>query len=223
MMERLERVFENRLERGIELSRLGTRERILEAAISLFGEKGYTATSTREIAERAQVNTITLFRHFNSKENLFREAVLVRLSTGNVLEPAQWIQLSTGDLRNDLKQLATKYLQIMKSRIDSIWISLIESRQNPEVSRLIMQVTSKLEHHLTEYLEDLHGKGRIPKTNFQLFASMFYGTLFQYVIYSCLPAVNESKHMDEEELVNMCVDLYSLGLTHLDSLKGNDC
>lgn len=48
----------------------------MDAALELFGEKGYSGASTREIAERAGVAEALLFRHFGSKANLFQEAVL---------------------------------------------------------------------------------------------------------------------------------------------------
>jgi len=47
------------------------RERILAAAFDLFSDKGFMVTSTREIAQQANVAEVTLFRHFASKEILF--------------------------------------------------------------------------------------------------------------------------------------------------------
>lgn len=44
---------------------------ILEAAKSLFAEKGYKGTSTKKIAQAAKVNEVTIFRIFGSKEKLF--------------------------------------------------------------------------------------------------------------------------------------------------------
>jgi AcrR family transcriptional regulator len=52
------------------------RELLLAAARTLFAEQGYTATRTRQIAERASVTEPMLFRHFGSKAQLFAEAVL---------------------------------------------------------------------------------------------------------------------------------------------------
>lgn len=45
----------------------GTRERILRAASKLFARKGYTGTSTREIARAVGVQQPSLFHHFASK------------------------------------------------------------------------------------------------------------------------------------------------------------
>src|SRR5438552_16981362 len=44
---------------------------LLLAAMAMFIEKGFAATRTQEIAERAGVSKGTLYRYFNSKENLF--------------------------------------------------------------------------------------------------------------------------------------------------------
>lgn len=44
---------------------------ILEAAKELFTAFGYRGVSTRKIAEKAEVNEVTLFRIFGSKQKLF--------------------------------------------------------------------------------------------------------------------------------------------------------
>ena len=46
------------------------RERILEAADTIFGEVGFDAATTREIAERAGVNKALIHYHFKSKQGL---------------------------------------------------------------------------------------------------------------------------------------------------------
>lgn len=45
-------------------------QKILEAAAVLFAERGYAATTTRAIAERAGVNEVTLFRKFKNKRGI---------------------------------------------------------------------------------------------------------------------------------------------------------
>src|SRR5262245_35978275 len=52
------------------------RRLLLESAREVFSEKGYARTNTREIADRVQVSEKLIFRHYQSKANLFVEAVL---------------------------------------------------------------------------------------------------------------------------------------------------
>jgi AcrR family transcriptional regulator len=47
------------------------RDRIVQSAGVLFARQGYHGTSTREIALMATVSENTIFRHFESKEDLF--------------------------------------------------------------------------------------------------------------------------------------------------------
>jgi AcrR family transcriptional regulator len=51
----------------------GTRERLLEAAREVIEQDGYSAASVLQVAERAGVAAGTLYRHFESKEDLFVE------------------------------------------------------------------------------------------------------------------------------------------------------
>lgn len=49
-----------------------TGTKILDATSELFAERGYSATTTRAIAERAGVNEVTIFRHFGNKAGVLR-------------------------------------------------------------------------------------------------------------------------------------------------------
>jgi TetR/AcrR family transcriptional regulator len=54
-----------------------TRERILDAAESLFASRGFEGAAMRDIAAGASLNPASLYNHFTSKQALF-EAVLER-------------------------------------------------------------------------------------------------------------------------------------------------
>src|SRR4051794_21381607 len=49
-----------------------TRAAILEVAGELFAEKGYDATSLREISERLAITKAALYSHFRSKDDIMR-------------------------------------------------------------------------------------------------------------------------------------------------------
>jgi TetR/AcrR family transcriptional regulator, regulator of cefoperazone and chloramphenicol sensitivity len=55
-----------RRDRGTE-----TRERLIEAAIDVFGRQGYEGATTREIAKAADANLAAIVYHFGSKEALY--------------------------------------------------------------------------------------------------------------------------------------------------------
>ena len=53
--------------------------RILEAAASLFATFGYGRTSTRHIATAAEVNEVTIYRHFPRKRDLYLAVIRAEL------------------------------------------------------------------------------------------------------------------------------------------------
>jgi AcrR family transcriptional regulator len=55
-----------------------TAQRILDAAEDLFAEKGYSATSLGDVADRVGIRSPSLYNHFKNKEALY-QAVLDRL------------------------------------------------------------------------------------------------------------------------------------------------
>ncbi len=82
------------------------RERILDAADELFGELGFDATATRQIAELCGVNKALIHYHFDTKERLFHavleryygrlEQVLVPLAAGEGPVPERMAGLVDG-------------------------------------------------------------------------------------------------------------------------------
>jgi AcrR family transcriptional regulator len=54
--------------------RTATRERIVQAALEAFAEKGFHGASTRDIAQRAGTNQGLITYHFRTKDELWRAA-----------------------------------------------------------------------------------------------------------------------------------------------------
>jgi AcrR family transcriptional regulator len=63
---------------GVGLAPVKSRERLLDVAETLFGQLGYEATSTRNIASTAGVTLGTVHYHFASKRQLFIEVFMRR-------------------------------------------------------------------------------------------------------------------------------------------------
>ena len=82
---------------------LENRERVLRAATDSFLARGY-ASSVDDIARRAGVAKQTVYSHFPSKDNLFRE--VARGLAISVL-----VELEGGDLRAALLRFALAYRQ----------------------------------------------------------------------------------------------------------------
>lgn len=86
--------------------RSSTRERILDAALDVFSEKGFHQATVDEIAEAAGLGKGTLYRYFANKETLFNELVRSRLE--ELEEQANAVL----DGQDDVLTMISKYLRI---------------------------------------------------------------------------------------------------------------
>lgn len=88
----------------------GTKERIFEAALNLFSENGFHGTTTRKIALLADVNEVTLFRHFKNKATLFKEIIQhVKKTNASIND----IAIETTDAEEALKAIIRNVLNLM--------------------------------------------------------------------------------------------------------------
>ncbi len=194
------------LDGGIKMGKLTAREKVMEAATLLFGEKGYTATTIREVAEKAGVSELTIFRNFKNKENLFRESIILRTTPVALLQEIE--KQFTGDLHKDLTKVAETYIQTNLPKLNYIWAALIESRQNSEMKALLHELNSHLVNHLERYLKQLGETGHISPCNYRLIANMFYGQLFLYIMNVSI----SEEEIQLEEYIETCVNLFMNGI-----------
>ncbi len=112
-----------------------TRQKIIEAAIELFARQGVTETTTRQIAETAGVNEVTLFRHFGNKHGLLLATIQeceVFTSMGqSLMRQTNW----HGDPRQELLHYVDICLQALEEMPDLVRSVVGESGQYPEENR----------------------------------------------------------------------------------------
>lgn len=185
-----------------------TRGRILQAAVKLIVEQGYARTSTRAIAAEADVNEVTLFRHFGSKENLFHEMV-ERYSDLSQLIDAMLKPL-TGDYRGDMLHIGRIFMQVMLERSDVIRLILCEAAHFPEVREVMAQNPRRLRLALADYLRGQMEKDVVRRQDPELAAQAFYGMFFSYAVLRGVldedPASGRPPEQVLEDFVNLFVD-----------------
>ncbi len=80
-------------------SQIRTRQRIVEAAIELHQTIGPAATTVSEIAERADVGRVTVYRHFPDETSLSRACSGLYFERHPVPEPERWRQIADPEQR----------------------------------------------------------------------------------------------------------------------------
>jgi len=109
------------------------RLQILRVAVSLFSQKGFRGTTTKEIAHMAGVSEAMVFRHFANKDDLYDAILDHKACSGDTLNPEQIVAeaIAQKDDRAVFERLARAALD--------------HHDQDPEFQRLLMY--SALERH----------------------------------------------------------------------------
>ncbi len=120
------------------------RRAIVEAVTPLFARKGFAGTTTKELAEAAGISEALLYRHFPSKEALYREILLSDVQGGTpVFRRMQSLEPSTSTLIHIVHRIVQWFLLEQsperKNRLRLVINSLLE---DGEFARLVFETAS---------------------------------------------------------------------------------
>jgi len=179
-------------------TKTATRQRILQTARRLFCDKGFDATTTRDIALAADIATGTLFNYFPTKEAILACLAADALADANppidsaaTLEEALFALIAAG-LRK-LKPLR-KYLPVLlETALSPLAI------KTPDESAAALR-TSQLE--AVTALAAAHGHAPLSPTALQLYWTLYTGVLAFWA------ADNSPKQEDTLALLDDSLDMF---------------
>src|ERR1044072_4967933 len=102
------------------------RLQILRVAVTLFSQKGFRGTTTKEIAQAAGVSEAMVFRHFATKQELYSAILDHKACSGDTMNPEEMVSeaLKLKDDRAVFERLALGALQ--------------HHEQDPDFQRLLL-------------------------------------------------------------------------------------
>ncbi|KAF5045264.1 hypothetical protein SDC9_48557 [bioreactor metagenome] len=126
-----------------------TRERILNAAREVFSKKGYAGSTTKEISLVAEVAEITLFRHFETKNNLFCETI-----SKFIVKP----MLNFNSLQINSEQVIQRIIEertyTLRKNKDLFICTIYEAQYNEEIKEMLKSIFSKVFYELMNFMKD---------------------------------------------------------------------
>ncbi|MDQ6652150.1 MAG: TetR/AcrR family transcriptional regulator [Acidobacteriota bacterium] len=123
----------NEVTSGARMTADDRRLQILQVAVSLFSQRGFGGTTTKEIAQTAGVSEAMVFRHFATKQELYTAILDHKACSGDAMNPEAMVAeaLKQKDDRAVFEQLALGALE--------------HHEWDPEFQRLLLH--SALEGH----------------------------------------------------------------------------
>jgi AcrR family transcriptional regulator len=190
---------------------------LLDAALDLFVEKGFSATRVEEVAARAGVSKGTLFLYFQSKEDLFK--AVVRENIANQFpgwnEEFNTFQGTSADMLR--YALVTWWERIGKTRVSGITKLVISEAQNfPEIAHFYEEEVIKPGNALIRGILERgvkSGEFRAIDTEqavHAVVAPMIFLMMWKHSMGACAASAHI---MDPEQFIHMQVDLLLFGMT----------
>jgi AcrR family transcriptional regulator len=134
---------------------MDVREALLRAAIKVFAETGSRGATTRRIAQEADVNEVTLFRHFKSKDDLLRAALQFFASQATERSLPEDPQDPRAEL---IEWCRAHHRELYKVRA-LIRRSMGEFEEHPDNCTHGMQASIRIATDLSGYLSRVRRKG----------------------------------------------------------------
>lgn len=178
-----------------------TTTNILQAARSLFAERGYAAVSTRQIAQKAQVNEVTLFRHFGSKEQLFEDIISHFLFKPTF---SQLMEKQYDHLSEVLTDTGNSLHTFFRNNQDLIQMELKNPNKmvrEKSISKFPKQVRDFLSTHLQRFTQSNTRQATVDAT---CFMASLYGICFNLYVVKTI-----TEEVDFETCLRSIVQKYA--------------
>lgn len=186
-----------------------TSQKIIDAAMALIRDKGYVATTTKEIAKAAGVNECTLFRKFKNKKDIVLQGAGQAQWRANVtpeiFDCVKW------DLEADLEMFLRAYMDRVTPDFVNLSIGLRAPQLYEETASLIMKVPQAFLVSFTEYLKKMCEMGKIPKADFDAAAMTVFSSAFGYTFLSASFG-KELSRVEKETYIKNSVQMYLKGM-----------
>ena len=189
-----------------------TRARLINAALELFSSQGVTETTTKAIAELAQVNEVTLFRQFGNKQGLLLaviedSAVFTHLgeSLRRQLNQTNQVDEALKNYASDRLQTLQQIPELLRSVVGEAGQYTLENRQ--ALGRGITQANRDAARYLATVIEREQLHLRLPA---EKLASLLNAMLFGYLVIELTSEFHELWN-NREDFLESLIELFLHG------------
>lgn len=130
-------------------------QRIEESALILFSHQGFHETSISQIAKKAKLSEVTIFRIFGTKRDLYLEVIKQYFSDDDFNLNALMSELTFEDLNDDLIKIIMNFYKLYFERIHITRIMISNYIQFDEIRELGALIIPAFEAFLYKYLNEM--------------------------------------------------------------------
>lgn len=188
------------------------REQLLKTAFLLFSERGYRATSIRDIAKASGVTEGLLYHYFTGKADLF-SAVLTEYAPFKTFDP---LFETAGDrpISEVLRAAGYAFLALVRERRAFALTMLTEAPGNPELGALLGSFLQSISARLAAFLAYHQAAKHLdPSVDVEAAAQAFLGGLFLRFLSTAVFSQPDPSQPANNHIIDQLVQTLLTGLT----------
>ncbi len=190
-----------------------TSQKIIDATMALIRDKGYVATTTKDIAHLAGVNECTLFRKFKNKKDIVLNGVAQEKWRANITP--ELFQNVVWELGPDLEMFMTAYMDRITPDFVNLSIGLRAPQLYDETAPLIMKVPQAFISSLIKKKKKMEQLGKIRHMDFESLAMTIFSSTFGYTFLKS-SFNQELTGLDREQFIKNSVAVFLNGISDRD-------
>jgi len=187
-----------------------TRDQILEAALALFSEKGFSGTTTREIAQQAGCAEGTIFRYFPTKKD-----ILISLVRPHALEELQRVMgnLSHQGEVADLRLILENRVNTIRKNKKLIKVIVTEAQFHEELREYLLKnignhVLGTLSAYMTKRMEE----GKFREADPQVLSRILAGMMISFVLTENFYPMDEFGDKKKQDYLDEIINVFLYGV-----------
>lgn len=191
---------------------MSARQRLIQSALELFTAQGVSATTTRQIADKAEVNEVTLFRNFGNKHGLLLAVLEESAAFKNLGESLVQRANPPGDVYQALKDYASDSLHALERVPEFVRSVVGEADQFPtENRRALGRGLTEANRYVAQYLATVIQQGDLNTyLPAEKLASLLNGMILGYAVIEFTSEFHELWENRDDFLENL-VELFLHG------------
>ena len=194
-------------------------QRILDAAIKIFSEKGFSASTTSEIAKTAGIAEGTIFRYFKTKKDILRRLlieVIKSVSDKFVMEPIEKILAGAQD--KDERQILKELILDRLSLVDRVYpiarVLLVEAIYHEDIREAIYDnIISRARKLFHTFFNKMAEMGKFRNIDPDILLRSFIGNMFAFIVQKKLFPEKFLLDVSLEEELDIVIDIMLNGIS----------
>jgi AcrR family transcriptional regulator len=182
------------------------RELLIQAAVDLFAQKGFSGTSVRDIGKAAKVNTSLVYYYFKDKEEILY--TIIDRSNRDLIAVLKEIQANESDPLESLKKMIVRHVVFSRESWKVTKLISVDSYQlHGQRKNQCIRIQREIYDMYMKQLQQLNASKVLQDVNLTVLNFVIFGMINWFYRW-----FKRGKSLSEEDVANQMIKILNFGI-----------